>query len=215
MTSSASDFLLEIPLVRGARAGDTLFCPVSKDKTTLGDVPDDDDCRRDKVSDHLSYTSAAPCAVGPPRPDRTSTVSVRTFSGRLFNFSVALETETVSALKRRVAKAAGVPTERQRLILEDGRCLRGEEALLGEQGIRDGEAIDLFEELRGGGATGEARFESFADVSAKGAMKTTPWSVEKYPKWTWCYPGLVVEGTCKNQYCDARNQEVMMNQRFR
>ncbi len=173
--------------MRGARAGDTLFCPVSKDKTTLGDVADwvvakmgpvapaaaaarrevafflegygvkrasDDDCQQDKVSDYLSYTSAAPCSVRPPRPDRTSKVSVRTFSGRLFNLSVALETETVSALKRRVAKAAGVPAERQRLILEDGRCLRGEEALLEEQGIRDGGGDRPFRGAAGRGSHG-------------------------------------------------------------
>lgn len=81
---------------------------------------------------------------------------------------------------------------------------------LKQLGLESEATVELTPNMRGGGGGGGTKF---ADLENKKGFETLEFS-DKAPWYRTAFPGLCIEGKCKNKKCPAENCRVISNHRF-
>ena len=123
---------------------------------------------------------------------------------------------TISELKLVVRNKTGTELDKQRLIfgdLELETIKNGREMTFGDYNISNGSSITNIVRLTGGGGSGFLPLR-FADVSSEDSFKEVKLSKTGGPVWLTLSHGINFQGTCRNRFCQAENEIVVIQRGF-
>ena len=147
-----------------------------------------------------------------------SRIFIQGLEGKTYSLYFPMETlneTTISELKRAVQDRTRVDPDLQSLIYQrqELRTIRdGRKMTFGDYNLRNFDSIVLVVRLPGGGGPSFLRLR-FADVSSEDNFKKVDLTTEG-PEWLTVTPGINFEGTCKNRFCKAKNQIVIIQKGF-
>lgn len=141
-------------------------------------------------------------------------ISATVGSADTFFFDVDEKT-TIRELKRRYLRKAEKPDDEDLddIFLEkNGIKLDADDKTLASYAIDDGSILLLGYRSFDGR---NPRFGThFVDVTKEAGLKRIDWG-KTAPDWLIAYPGLCLEGICKNKACDAVGKKVIMSMGYR
>ena len=135
-------------------------------------------------------------------------ISISAWDGSRVYFKVKPETR-IGKITEMYCNMQGICRERVFFMFDGGNM--GDDSLVRDYDMEDGDAMEVFQVQLGGGCSGSPI--EFADISKTSALKRMTWS-KSAPPWRIARRGLCIEGRCTTKLCQAYSQNVIVNVGF-